>query len=308
MVSNVIKGSAYTINIQPGWPGAARSEGYGVWIDYNKNGSFADAGELVYTRSRTTATTVGSPITIPTTAITGTVRMRVSMRYNSTPNSCDIGLAGEVEDYTLNIMEPFIDVDAPTAPTLLTAGTVTHNSVALTWNASTDNLGVSGYRIYANGSLQLSVTTNSATVTGLTPSTLYSFYVIAFDAAGNISSASNIADVTTQPFVVTYCASSGTSTSREFINRVSIGNINNLSGNNNGYGNFTTQSTTLINGSIQTITITPGWTAGGAATATAYGSITMETGISPIPESRYSAVTRPLHLPSPEPSRCRLEQ
>lgn len=257
---DIYKGQNYPLTIQPGWAATARAEGYSVWIDYNFNGSFNDAGEQVYTRSATTITPVSGTVAIPLTAVTGPVRMRVSMKYNAIPTSCETGFAGEVEDYTLNLLDPIVDVDAPTAPTQLTASSITHNSLSLSWIASTDNVLVTGYKVYMNGTLFSTVTSTSLAVTGLSPNTLYSFYVTAIDAAGNNSAASNQVDVTTLPFVVTYCTSRGNSTSREFINRVRVGSIDNTSGNNSGYGNFTALSTTMARGTSQTITINPGWT------------------------------------------------
>lgn len=92
---------------------------------------------------------------------------------------------------------PVADFQAPTAPTNLTLGTVTSSSIALSWTASTDNIGVSGYDIYMNGTIKTTVTGNSATISGLTPSTTYNFYVIAKDSSGNTSSASNSVSGTT---------------------------------------------------------------------------------------------------------------
>lgn len=93
------------------------------------------------------------------------------------------------------------DTQAPTAPVSLTASNVTANTVTLSWGASTDNVGVTGYKVYNGNSLVGSVpgSTLSYTVTGLTPSTAYSFNVKAVDAAGNQSPASNSATVTTGP-------------------------------------------------------------------------------------------------------------
>ncbi|WNV88169.1 lytic polysaccharide monooxygenase [Umezawaea sp. Da 62-37] len=94
------------------------------------------------------------------------------------------------------------DTQAPTAPGTPTA-TATANSVALTWSASTDNVGVAGYDVYreagATDVLVASPTTASATVTGLTGSTAYAFYVKARDASGNTSAASSPVSVTTSP-------------------------------------------------------------------------------------------------------------
>jgi len=257
---NLYKGQTYPLSIQPAWSGTARSEGYSVWIDYNVNGSFGDAGEQVFTQAATTANPVTGTIAFPLSALTGSVRMRVSMKNNAVPTSCETGFAGEVEDYTLNLLDPIVDVDAPTAPTQLAASSVTHNSLTLTWAASTDNVLVTGYKVYRNGTLLANTTSTTLAVTGLSPSSLYSFYVTANDAAGNNSAASNQVDVTTLPFVPTYCASRGNSTSREFINRVQVGSINNTSGNNGGYGNFTALSTSMTRGTSQSITIVPGWT------------------------------------------------
>ncbi|GAA2774097.1 fibronectin type III domain-containing protein [Saccharopolyspora taberi] len=89
------------------------------------------------------------------------------------------------------------DTIAPTAPTNLAAGTITANSVALTWTASTDAVGVVSYDVFANGLLRTTSSTTSATVSGLTASTSYSFYVRARDAALNSSAASNVVTVST---------------------------------------------------------------------------------------------------------------
>lgn len=91
------------------------------------------------------------------------------------------------------------DTQAPTAPTSLTASNVTQTSATLNWNASTDNVGVTGYDIYNGTSLFASSTTNSYVVTGLTANTAYSFKVRAKDAAGNISGDSNTATFNTLP-------------------------------------------------------------------------------------------------------------
>ncbi|UOU98672.1 endonuclease [Chryseobacterium daecheongense] len=90
-----------------------------------------------------------------------------------------------------------VDTQAPTAPTNLTTNTPTSNSISLSWTASTDNVGVIGYNIYVNGSFHSSVSGTTATISGLSPSTTYNFYVIAKDAAGNLSIQSNTAQGTT---------------------------------------------------------------------------------------------------------------
>jgi chitodextrinase len=95
------------------------------------------------------------------------------------------------------------DTEAPATPTNLVAANTTFESTDLSWVASTDNVGVTGYDIYQNGGFLINVSTLSYQVTGLSPSTPYTFYVIARDAAGNSSGQSNTANITTEDFIDT---------------------------------------------------------------------------------------------------------
>ncbi|MEW9699959.1 fibronectin type III domain-containing protein [Paenibacillus sp. SI8] len=91
------------------------------------------------------------------------------------------------------------DTIAPTAPTSLTAPTKTDTSISLSWTASTDNIGVTGYDVY-NGTALVGTTTGTTyNATGLQPATAYTFTVKAKDAAGNVSAASNAVSATTNP-------------------------------------------------------------------------------------------------------------
>lgn len=92
---------------------------------------------------------------------------------------------------------PVVDTQAPTAPTNLSTSNPSSNTISLSWTASTDNIGVVAYDIYKDGVFYGTVTGTTATVNGLNSSTTYNFYVIAKDAAGNSSTASNTAPGTT---------------------------------------------------------------------------------------------------------------
>jgi chitodextrinase len=90
------------------------------------------------------------------------------------------------------------DTQPPSAPTNLTATAASSTQINLSWNASTDNVSIAGYEVYRGGSKIVAVTTTSYGDTGLNPSTTYSYYVKAKDAAGNTSAASNTASAKTQ--------------------------------------------------------------------------------------------------------------
>ncbi len=91
------------------------------------------------------------------------------------------------------------DTVAPTTPTGLSASAVSSSLINLSWAASTDNMGVTGYRVYRAGALLATLGAVSIYQnTGLTPSTTYSYTVQSFDAAGNASAQSVSASATTQ--------------------------------------------------------------------------------------------------------------
>jgi chitodextrinase len=92
------------------------------------------------------------------------------------------------------------DTQPPSAPSNLTASAAGTNQINLSWNASTDNVGVAGYRVYRNDMGSTPITTVAGTSysnTGLSAGTAYSYTVVAFDTAGNNSQASNTATATT---------------------------------------------------------------------------------------------------------------
>ncbi|MBM7117441.1 fibronectin type III domain-containing protein [Archangium primigenium] len=93
------------------------------------------------------------------------------------------------------------DTQAPSAPSGVGASAKTSSSVTLTWTASTDNVGVTGYEVFSGGSAAVASTTGatSVTVSGLSANTTYTFTVKARDAAGNRSTASSAFSTTTSP-------------------------------------------------------------------------------------------------------------
>ena len=150
------------------------------------------------------------------------------------------------------------DSIAPSIPTNVTASNITETSVDLSWAASTDNVAVTEYNVYQDGSLIASVATTSYAITGLASGTTYNFTLRAKDAEGNISASSNAVNVTTDAIVLTYCNSEGNNTNYEYIDFVSFGGISNTTSANGGYGDFTSQTANVAYGS-NTIVLSAGF-------------------------------------------------
>src|SRR5438067_1035731 len=89
------------------------------------------------------------------------------------------------------------DTTPPSVPTGLRATAVSSSQINLSWAASSDNVGVSGYRVFRDGAQIATTSATSFPNTGLSPSTTYSYTVAAFDAAGNLSAQSSSASATT---------------------------------------------------------------------------------------------------------------
>jgi endoglucanase len=90
-----------------------------------------------------------------------------------------------------------VDQSPPTTPANLRVTAATTSSVSLAWNASTDDVGVTGYQVLRGATVVGSPTGLSFTDTGLAASTTYSYTVRALDASGKVSAASTAVNGTT---------------------------------------------------------------------------------------------------------------
>ena len=110
-----------------------------------------------------------------------------STTYNYTVTAFDA--AGNVSAQSLPASATTLppDTTPPSTPTGFHALAITSSYVTLSWNASTDNVGVAGYRVFRND-VQVGTTTQTSYTDGpLAASTSYRYTVAAFDAAGNVS-------------------------------------------------------------------------------------------------------------------------
>lgn len=245
-------GSSVNVSLTPGFSGSTYNEYWKIWIDYNGDADFDDANELVFDAGSLSKTTVTGTINVLATA-SGSTRMRVSMKYNAAQTACESFSYGEVEDYTVTFGEAVPDTEAPTVPTGLASSNITTGSATISWNASTDNVGVTGYDVYQNGSFVNTVSGTSYTATGLTAATTYTFAVRAKDAAGNNSALSSSINVTTSDEQLTYCSTKGNNVNYEWIDLVQLNEIDNTTSKDGGYADYTNLTANVALGSSQTI-------------------------------------------------------
>jgi chitodextrinase len=126
----------------------------------------------------------------------------------STPNA--VALTG-LQGVTMALAASSPDTTAPTTPTGLSVTAVSPSQIGLSWAASTDDVGVTGYRVNRGGALLTTVgTVTTLQNTGLSPSTTYTYTVQAVDAAGNASGQSAAASATTPPALDTMAPSTPT--------------------------------------------------------------------------------------------------
>jgi len=102
--ATLLLGATETIRLIPGFSKNSQREYWKVWIDFNQDGDFDDADEDVFSTLNAKSEVTGS-VLVPVNALTGTTRMRVSMKAGVLPTSCEIFDRGEVEDYSIDIVQ-----------------------------------------------------------------------------------------------------------------------------------------------------------------------------------------------------------
>jgi hypothetical protein len=254
-----LQGQDVTLNMQAGptW-----GQGFKVWIDWNNNQSFADAGELVYTSPGSGIAVNSAVVTVPFSATVGTVRMRVVCSYGGIPpamDGCPIDqFYGECEDYDFVVLASASCSGTPTAGTAITSSASICPSVNYT-------LSLSGATLAAGLSYQWQ-SAPSATgpwtsiPTGTTPSfitsqTVDTWYQCIVTCSG-LSATSSVVGVTTNSFLACYCTSTATSNFDEEILNVTLNTLNNSStcgvaapgpgSTASLYSNYTTLTPTIL--------------------------------------------------------------
>jgi parallel beta-helix repeat protein len=121
------------------------------------------------------------------------------------------------------------DTEDPSVPQNLQATAVSSSQIDLSWSASTDNVGVTGYNIYCGGNYLDSTANTSYSDTGLDPDTTYSYTVSAYDAAENESNVSVSDSATTDPVSgadIYYVSQAGTGDGGTYSTSMSVADHN----------------------------------------------------------------------------------
>ena len=180
--------------------GVFKRVGNSSWVESTVNWGSAPAADAA------TLASLGSVVTgnwyevDVTSTVTGDglVSLRASSSSsNGTDYSSKEGAAGFAPQLVVTASGTPAETVPPTQPLNLLASAPNSNRVDLVWTASTDNVGVTGYRVYRNGVQVGTSGTNAFSDLTVQGSTSYSYHVVAEDAAGNSSASSNTANVTT---------------------------------------------------------------------------------------------------------------
>ncbi len=169
-----------------------------------------------------------------------------------------------------------IDTAPPTTPSNVSVTGTTASTVSLAWDASTDDVGVTGYQIYRGNSLAGSSTTTSFTDQGLSANTTYSYTVIAQDASGKQSSASTAVSGTTTGVVPDFSLSATPSSLS--VNRGSNGSTSIAIVRSGGFTGAVAFSVSGLPSGV-TASFSPASTTGASTTLTFTASSTATTGL-----------------------------
>lgn len=165
------------------------THGINIWVDWNNDNDFNDAGETVYA-SGAYVTSATTTITIPGGTPNGNYRMRIVANWlNTNPSACGSSTYTEAEDYTI-IVGP-----APTcyAPNPITVSAITQTAATVSWTAPISGITPSSYEYIVSttniipSGAGISTVSTSINLTGLLASTIYYVYVRSNCGSGDFS-------------------------------------------------------------------------------------------------------------------------
>jgi PKD repeat protein len=243
-------GANTSVSLTPVFSGTTYTEYWKIYIDYNADGDFVDAGEEVFYQIGTS--TVSGSFTVPAGA-SGTTRMRVSMKWDAAQTPCETFSYGEVEDYTVNISGGTV---IPPVANFTASATSIYEGGTVSFTDTSTNTPTSWAWTFTGGTPSSSTAQNPA-ITYNTAGT-YAVSLTATNSAGS-DAETKTNYITVSENTITYCTSSGNNYSYEYISRVIVGSLNNSSGAA-GYTDFTGISSNLTKGAYVSVSLVPGFT------------------------------------------------
>lgn len=213
---NVFSGAANPIRVEvpTTW-----TEQVAVWIDYNQNGQFESSEYTNLGSNVGNAGILNGNIAIPSTALPGTTRMRVRVRFATAWTStspCTTAVFGETEDYNVNIVPcvPVTITSAPASVSTVCGGNATFtvgaagSIPAYSWQYRVNSSGI--WQTVTNGGVFSGATTATLTMTGV--SQTYSGYQVRALVSGGCSAVdfSAAATLTVNPIVATVSPTAAT--------------------------------------------------------------------------------------------------
>src|SRR5690606_1815854 len=232
-----------TINFSSEFSGTTDTYGFNLWVDWNDDGDFTDAGELMAFSGAFVPSYSGNFV-VPLTATVGPHRMRIRIDYlNTNPESCGSIRFGEAEDYTLNVIaatpcsEPtaqatnlVLTVSGTTVSGSFTASVPASDSYLVVYN-TTGNIpnpidGTSytiGGLVGAGNRVADTDSNTVFSVSGLNANTLYQFFVFVYNktvCTANYLNASPLTDTITT--TVSYCEPTSYSPNGLYINSLAF--------------------------------------------------------------------------------------
>ncbi len=250
-------GTATSTTLTPGYPGTPTNEYFKVWIDYNQNGTF-DTDEVAFDSGTAKKNAQTGTITVPSNAKLGVTRMRVSMKYNGAPaSSCGNIGDGSVQDFSVAITNDGNVVTAPVAEFIANSTSV-DKGTSISFTDQSTNSPTSWSWSFTGGTPSTSSVQNPS-ITYNTPG-VYQVTLTATNTAGSDSESKTgyitVKEPDTNP--ITYCASSGTRVTYEWIAGVQVGAFSKTS-TAATYIDLTSNTIPLSIGVATSTTLTPGY-------------------------------------------------
>ncbi|MCS6916854.1 MAG: GEVED domain-containing protein [Chitinophagales bacterium] len=254
--ATVVQGQDYPVTISCGDP----SDYVSVWIDFNDNTSFDDAGELVF--SGGPGTTMSGTIVIPVTAPVGTHRLRVRNNYDAPPvGSCGSQELGETKDFRVTVQQAFNCSGAPAAANTQSTVSAACSGIPFTLSLSITylDLGITYQWQRSTDGVSYTNITGATTKTYVATQSSATYYRCRVTCSNSGQSTNSSALLVTQnAHTACYCVPPPSDCSGGFrINSVTFGGMTNTNNtcSANGYGDYKNLTANVTAGTSQSISV-----------------------------------------------------